>query len=537
MQSNMIHQYSNVPEAFIERSNINRSFSYKTTMYAGYLVPFYNDLMYPGDTFTMQTYVFGRMATPVYPIFDNVFVETFYFSVPIRLIWDNFQAFMGEVNTNTSSQITTMEIPHRQVLEDGVYTENTLQDYLGLPTYCHSYDHSVLPLRAYTLVWNEWFRSDYLQDPIEINFGDDGKADPNYVLLRRGKRFDYYTSCLPFPQAGPGVEISLSGNAPVFGDGHRLGLAPNSADNAVGYISMSGNVGAILRNAGGSEWGSGQAAFVTSDGKQSGLLADLSDVAAITINSLREAFTMQQFLERMAQGGNRYTEIVRAMFGVSSPDARLQRPEFLGHGQSRININPVEQTSQTSADGTPLGQLAAYGVFRDEHHAFSYSATEHCIILGLINIRADLTYQNSLWKHWSYISREQLYWPQFSHLGEQAVYVQELWNPGEKDTLGNCSTIQDEVFGYQERYGECRYYPSMVTGLFKTNTKSGLDAWHLSQSFTKAPQLNSSFIEDNPPIERVVAVPSEPHFIVDIFCDLQCARPMPVYSTPGLTRM
>lgn len=527
MQSNMIHQYSNVPEAFIERSNINRSFSYKTTMDAGYLVPFYNDLMYPGDTFTMKTYVFGRMATPVFPIFDNLFVETFYFSVPVRLVWENFQAFMGEVNTNTSSQITSMEIPHRQVLQDSVYTENTLQDYLGLPTYCYNYDHSVLPLRAYTLVWNEWYRSDYLQDPIEINFGDNGKEDPNYVLLRRGKRFDYYTSCLPFPQAGPGVEISLSGNAPIMA---QYSQAP-AGTRVSSYTARDGASSTVFNAI---TFGS---PGVSGDLTGEGVYADLSELSAITINSLREAFAMQQFLERMAQGGNRYTEIIRAMFGVTSPDARLQRPEFLGHGQSRININPVEQTSQTSANGTPLGQLAAYGVFRDEHHAFSYSATEHCIILGLINIRADLTYQNSLWKHWSYISREQLYWPQFAHLGEQAVYVQELWNPGEKDSLGDWSTIQDEVFGYQERYGECRYYPSMVTGLFKTNTKSGLDAWHLSQSFTEAPQLNSSFIEDDPPIERVVAVPSEPHFIVDIFCDLQCARPMPVYSTPGLTRM
>ena len=527
MQSNMIHQYSNVPEAFIERSNINRSFSYKTTMDAGYLVPFYNDLMYPGDTFTMQTYVFGRMATPVYPIFDNLFVETFYFSVPVRLVWENFQAFMGEVNTNTSSQITSMEIPHRQVLQDSVYTENTLQDYFGLPTYCYNYGHSVLPLRAYTLVWNEWFRSDYLQDPIEINFGDNGKEDPNYVLLRRGKRFDYYTSCLPFPQSGPGVEISLSGNAPIMA---QYTQAP-AGTNVTCYTARDGASSTVFNAI--TYASPGVAGALTGEG----VYADLSELSAITINSLREAFAMQQFLERMAQGGNRYTEIIRAMFGVTSPDARLQRPEFLGHGQSRININPVEQTSQTSADGTPLGQLAAYGVFRDEHHAFSYSATEHCIILGLINIRADLTYQNSLWKHWSYVSREQLYWPQFAHLGEQAVYVQELWNPGEKGSPGNWSTIQDEVFGYQERYGECRYYPSMVTGLFKTNTKSGLDAWHLSQSFTKAPQLNSSFIEDNPPINRVVAVPSEPHFIVDIFCDLQCARPMPVYSTPGLTRM
>ena len=237
---------------------------------------------------------------------------------------------------------------------------------------------------------------------------------------------------------------------------------------------------------------------------------------------------MQHFLERLAVGGNRYTEIVYSMFGVKSPDARLQRPEFLGHGQARININPVEQTAQSS-ETSPQGNLAAYAVFRNEHHAFSYSATEHMIIIGLLSIRSDLTYQQPLWKQWSYKTREELYWPQFSHLGEQAVYTREI------DCRGTES--DSTVFGYQERYGECRYYPSLITGLFKSNTDSGLDRWHLSQDFETAPVLNSDFIVDNPPVSRIVAVPSEPHFYIDIYMDLQCIRPMPIYSTPGLTRM
>lgn len=525
----MIHRFSNVPEANIQRSRINRSFTYKTTCSEGYLIPFYNDIMYPGDTFIGRATIFGRMATPVFPIMDNLFVDTFYFGVPWRLVWDKFQEFMGEVNR--SGEITTYEIPHRTVTT--AYEANSLEDYFGLPTKVTGYSHSILPLRAYALIYNDWFRSDYLQDPINIEFGDYNEDsvnnyDDKYVLMRRGKRFDYYTSCLPFPQAGPGVEISLTGNAPVFGDGQRLGLAPGGAADPVGYISMSSNVGAILRNANGSEWETSQEAFVTSDRSKSGLLADLSDIAAITINTLREAFAMQQFLERLAVGGNRYTEIVYSMFGVKSPDARLQRPEFLGHGQARININPVEQTAQSS-ETSPQGNLAAYAVFRNEHHAFSYSATEHMIILGLLSIRADLTYQQPLWKQWSYKTREELYWPQFSHLGEQAVYTREI------DCRGTES--DSTVFGYQERYGECRYYPSLITGLFKSNTDSGLDRWHLSQDFAKAPVLNSDFIADNPPVSRVVAVPSEPHFYIDIYMDLQCIRPMPIYSTPGLTRM
>lgn len=525
----MIHRFSNVPEANIQRSRINRSFTYKTTCTEGYLIPFYNDIMYPGDTFIGRATIFGRMATPVFPIMDNLFVDTFYFGVPWRLVWDKFQEFMGEVNR--SGEITTYEIPHRTV--STAYQPNSLEDYFGLPTKVVGYSHSILPLRAYALVYNDWFRSDYLQDPVGIEFGDYNEDSANnyddkYTLMRRGKRFDYYTSCLPFPQAGPGVEISLSGNAPVIGNGHRLGLAPDGAGNSVGYLSMTHNVGAMLRTDGGSEWSTGQNAFVTSDNSKSGLIADLSDVAAITINSLREAFAMQQFLERLVIGGNRYTEIVYSMFGVKSPDARLQRPEFLGHGQARININPVEQTAQSS-EISPQGNLAAYAVFRNEHHAFSYSATEHMIILGLLSIRADLTYQQPLWKQWSYKTREELYWPQFSHLGEQAVYTREI------DCRG--AETDSTVFGYQERYGECRYYPSLITGLFKSNSESGLDRWHLSQDFETAPVLNGDFIVDNPPVSRIVAVPSEPHFYIDIYMDLQCIRPMPIYSTPGLTRM
>lgn len=521
LKSNMIHRFSNVPEANIQRSRINRSFTYKTTCTEGFLIPFYNDIMYPGDTFIGRATIFGRMATPVFPIMDNLFVDTFYFGVPWRLVWDKFQEFMGEVNR--SGEITTYEIPHRTVTT--AYEPNTLEDYFGLPTKVTGYSHSILPLRAYALIYNDWFRSDYLQDPIGIEFGDYNEDsinnyDDKYALMRRGKRFDYYTSCLPFPQAGPGVEVSLSGNAPVRGpmflsdaNGVEASQLYNGNDNVMHCDIPRGTY---------------IHAFNPDTANPVGLYADLSSLASVTINTLREAFAMQHFLERLAVGGNRYTEIVYSMFGVKSPDARLQRPEFLGHGQARININPVEQTAQSS-ETSPQGNLAAYAVFRNEHHAFSYSATEHMIILGLLSIRADLTYQQPLWKQWSYKTREELYWPQFSHLGEQAVYTREI------DCRGTES--DSTVFGYQERYGECRYYPSLITGLFKSNTNSGLDRWHLSQDFNTAPVLNSDFIEDNPPVSRIVAVPSEPHFYIDIYMDLQCIRPMPIYSNPGLTRM
>lgn len=513
----MIHRFSNVPEANIQRSRINRSFTYKTTCSEGYLIPFYNDIMYPGDTFIGRATIFGRMATPVFPIMDNLFVDTFYFGVPWRLVWDKFQEFMGEVNR--SGEITTYEIPHRTVT--AAYKPNSLEDYFGLPTKVTGYSHSILPLRAYALIYNDWFRSDYLQDPIGIEFGDYNEDsthnyDDKYALMRRGKRFDYYTSCLPFPQAGPGVEISLAGDAPVKA---TTNTQPNPHSPGI-YVARDGasstRISAMI-------WDSNP-----SDVSTGSVYAELSGLSAVTINTLREAFAMQHFLERLAFGGNRYTEIVYSMFGVKSPDARLQRPEFLGHGQARININPVEQTAQSS-ETSPQGNLAAYAVFRNEHHAFSYSATEHMIILGLLSVRADLTYQQPLWKQWSYKTREELYWPQFSHLGEQAVYTREI------DCRGADS--DSTVFGYQERYGECRYYPSLITGLFKSNTDSGLDRWHLSQDFKAAPVLNSDFIVDDPPVSRIVAVPSEPHFYIDIYMDLQCIRPMPIYSAPGLTRM
>lgn len=513
----MIHRFSNVPEANIQRSRINRSFTYKTTCSEGFLIPFYNDIMYPGDTFIGRATIFGRMATPVFPIMDNLFVDTFYFGVPWRLVWDKFQEFMGEVNR--SGEITTYEIPHRTVTT--AYEPNSLEDYFGLPTKVTGYSHSILPFRAYALIYNDWFRSDYLQDPIGIEFGDYNEDsthnyDDKYELMRRGKRFDYYTSCLPFPQAGPGVEISLAGNAPILAT-----TDTETSPHAPGiYVARDGasstRISCMI-------WDSAPSSVAYGS-----VYADLTEVSAITINTLREAFAMQHFLERLAVGGNRYTEIVYSMFGVKSPDARLQRPEFLGHGQARININPVEQTAQSS-EISPQGNLAAYAVFRNEHHAFSYSATEHMIIIGLLSIRADLTYQQPLWKQWSYKTREELYWPQFSHLGEQAVYTREL------DCRGADS--DSDVFGYQERYGECRYYPSLITGLFKSNTDSGLDRWHLSQDFENVPVLNGDFIVDDPPVSRIVAVPSEPHFYIDIYMDLQCIRPMPIYSIPGMTRM
>ena len=273
------------------------------------------------------------------------------------------------------------------------------------------------------------------------------------------------------------------------------------------------------------------------------LQVDLSAATSVTINSLRQAFAMQQFLERLAIGGSRYTEIVRSMFGVVSPDARLQRPEFLGSGSTRININPVQQTSASQAGGTPQGNLAAYGVVADTRHGFTYSATEHCIILSLVNVRSDLTYQRGLWREWDYKTREEFYWPQFAHLGEQGIKNKEIFAQGANVTDEN-GVIDEQIFGYQERYAECRYAPSLITGKMRSKVKDddtwqSLDNWHLAQDFAELPVLNNSFIEENIPIDRVISVQEseEPSLLLDIYVDFKCARPMPVYGTPGLTRM
>lgn len=545
MKSVMIHQFSNVPEANIQRSLFQRDFGYKTTLDAGKLVPFFCDMCYPGDTYLAEVSMFGRMATPIYPIMDNIRVETFYFSVPIRLIWNDFKIFMGETSgPNDTRKSEDFLIPQLTSDSSENFKAQSLWDYFGFPQGISGLSVSALPFRAYCLVWQEWFRAEFLQDAPNLNFTstsgyftgnanqlEESGWDNLYMPAPRGKRFDYFTGCLPFPQYGEGVSLPLGLEAPVSisSNGKGFNLSGSNFNN---LAAQTTSTGALYVDSPTAE--SNYVKF----GSETGLegVASLTSATAITINSLRQAFAMQHFLERLAIGGARYTEIIRSMFGVISPDARLQRPEFLGHGVTNLNINPVQQTAESADGGSPLGNLAAYAYFSDIHHAFNYSATEHCILLGLMSITADLTYQQGIDRQWSYRTREELYWPQFAHLGEQAVLNKEIFAQGTAD--------DDEVFGYQERYAEMRYYPSKITGKLNSNYRdsagaasNSLSAWHLAQYFTELPVLNGEFIIDNPPIERVIAVPSEPQFIVDIYVKLQCYRPMPLYGTPGLTRM
>lgn len=516
-KSVMTHQFSQVPKADIPRSTFDRSHGYKTTFDAGYLIPVFIDEALPGDTFNVNMSGLARLATPIFPIMDNMYLDTHYFSVPVRLLWDNWQRFNGEQDNpddSTDYVVPTLTAPV------GGFTANSLEDYFGLPVGVAGIKVCSFWHRAYNLIWNEWFRDQNLQDSVTVQKGDGPDLPINYTLLRRGKRHDYFTSCLPWPQKGPAVNIPIGGTAPVITNEALIKLAAsdNSFEDTIQNFATNGQfLGTNLTHA------SKDLKF----GSESGLIADLSEATAATINSLRQAFQIQKIYERDARGGTRYTELIKAHFGVTSPDARLQRPEYLGGGSSPINVSPIPQTSPTGAGSTPQGNLAAIGTGVIQGHGFTTSFTEHCIVIGLISCRADLTYQQGLDRMFSRSTRFDFYLPALSHLGEQAVLQKEIFADG-------IPANDDTVFGYQERFAEYRYKPSRITGEFRSSFAQTLDSWHLAQDFAVAPVLDSTFIEENPPIDRIIAVTTEPHFLFDGYFKFRSARPMPVYSVPGL---
>ena len=540
MRSVMQHDFSLVPSAEIRRSSFDRSHGYKTTFDSGRLVPFFLDEALPGDTFNLSCSLFARLATPIAPFMDNLFLETFFFFVPARLVWDHWQAFNGEQAKPGASTDYLVPLSKVTNLQNG-----TIGDYFGLPTNVNKpLSVSALPGRSLALIWNEWFRDENLQDPLDFVTDDTGKvlAEGDFYAmppLPRGKRHDYFTSALPWPQKGDSVDLPLGGRLNIVGprvkerpavgnlvkfsgsDGHFAsdeGFFNNNRDDIRFYAPVSDEPNwfslttlSSIKYVDGSNLGS--------------WYGDLTTSTAISINSMRQAFQVQRLLERDARGGTRYTEIIRSHFGVISPDARLQRPEYLGGSSTRININPVQQTSGTT-EVSPQGNLAAYGVAGDSFHGFTHSFTEHGYIIGLVNVRADLTYQQGLNRLWSRETRFDFYWPSLANLGEQAILNKEIYAQGTSE--------DDDVFGYQERYAEYRYFPSLITGKFRSTDPQSLDIWHLSQKFENLPRLNAEFIQDKPPLKRVIAVPSEPEFLLDVYFKMNCVRPMPVYSVPGM---
>ena len=519
------HQFTEVPHADIQRSTFDRSHGLKTTFDAGELIPVYVDEALPGDTFSCNMTAFARLATPIHPTMDNAFMDSHFFSVPIRLVWSDFEEFMGETKTYTASGSARLDetpdftaatpIPPTITSPVGGELEGTLSDYFGIPTKFAAIEFSALWHRAYNLIWNDWFRDENLQKPAIVSTASGSDTTTNQLVLNRGKRHDYFTSALPWPQKGADVTLPLGTRANITTDGVAGGYA---TINMVGktepkQLAITDPNYLTLNNTGGSATNQ--------------LYADLSDATSATINQLRLAFATQKFLEKQARSGSRYIEVIKGHFNVTSPDARLQRPEYIGGGSSPVNISPVAQTSSTDTT-TPQGNLSAIGTTVLSGHSFTKSFTEHSILMGLVSVRTDLTYQQGLNRMFSRETIYDYYWPTLSTIGEQAVLNKEIYADG--------STNDEGVFGYQERYAEYRYKPSSVTGRFRSNATTSLESWHYAQEYSALPVLGQSWIQQGKAnVQRTLAVASEPQFIFDSLFKLRCTRPMPVNSVPGGT--
>lgn len=546
-------RFAMVPRNDVPRSAFDLSHTHKTTFNSGTLVPVYVDEVLPGDSIRVNMTAFCRLSTPLVPILDNLIMESFFFFVPNRLVWNNWTRFMGEQLAPDDS--TTFLMPYITIAGTDIWvtggSTHSLPDWMGITlngNQVNSINVNALPFRAYVAIWNEWFRDQDLQEPypVPLDDGPDTFTDydgPNPLFhpiygLYRGKRYDYFTSARPWPQKPMNVDIfsgmgsnlgfnnmrQPTAGAPVSG----LGVDSSATASAGGpVIKMSGG----RQDGSNPHWSTGDDIFLMKS-DATGLYPDVR----VLVNDIRTSVMVQGMLERNARGGTRYTELVRSHFGVVSPDARLQRPEYLGGGRMNITVNPVAQTSATGVAGTTtvLGELAGVGTGIAHGHGFSQSFTEHGIILGLVCVRADLTYQNGINRMWFRRTQFDFYWPALAHLGEQAIYSREIYADG-----GNAAGTglgDDSVFGYQERWSEYKYKPNRISGLFRSSRSAPLDVWHLAQNFGTRPVLNDIFIQEVPPVPRVLQTDttSSAEFLFDSVFNIRMVRCMPMFSLPGL---
>lgn len=537
----------------MSRSRFDRSHSLKTSFNVGDVIPFFVDEVLPGDTFDVQTSKVVRLQTLLTPVMDNIYLDTYYFFVPNRLCWEHWREFMGENTQSAWIPQTEYSVPQLKAPAGG-WSVGTLADYFGIPTGVPNLSVSALPFRAYALIMNEWFRDENLTDPLNIPVTDaavTGVNTGNYITdvakgglpFKAAKYHDYFTSCLPSPQKGPDVQIPVAqgGNLPVVpmsnqvdsslltGKKYTATFTHGSPDssytwkvNAIGFKS-DGSEGSVSNSSGNTS------ESLTPVINNLWALQDTS-VTAATINQLRTAFQIQKLYERDARGGTRYIEILKSHFGVTSPDARLQRPEYLGGNRVPITINQIIQNSGTGeGSATPQGTVTGQSLTTDVHSDFRKSFVEHGFVIGVMVARYDHTYQQGLERFWSRSDRFDYYWPVFANLGEQAVKNREIYAQG--------TAQDDEVFGYQEAWADYRYKPSHVTGEMRSQYAQSLDVWHLADKYVSLPMLSDAWIrEDKSVVDRVLAVTSSVsnQLFADLYIENRTTRPMPLYSIPGL---
>lgn len=547
------HFAENPTNLYIQRSRFDRSSTHKTTFNTGKLVPIYVDEVLPGDTFEMKTSAVVRMTTPIFPVMDNAYMDFYFFFVPNRLLWDHWKEFNGENTSSQWEQIVEYQVPQITPPATG-WKKGDVADYFGIPTNIGTssgtWSVSHLPFRAYALIWNEWFRDQNVMTPVLIDTGDATvqglSGDENGIqasvfggaCLPVSKFHDYFTSALPEPQKGPDVLLPLGKTAPVvtvapptrnYPPTHALHWASENSSTMpnIGGLGYTGTMSTGFETVADSASGVGSNTGVKM--APDNLVASLSDATSATINELRLAFQLQKLYERDARGGSRYTEIIRSHFGVISPDARQQRPEYLGGDRIPITVNQVVQTSGTTST-SPQGNVAAYSLTGDVQKSFTKSFTEHGFIIGLACVRTDHTYQQGLERFWSRKNRFDFYWPALSNIGEQAILNKELYLQGNEQ--------DDQAFGYQEAWADYRYKPNRVSGEFRSNNPNGgLDSWHYADYYSERPILSSQWLsETKANVDRTLSVQSSvsDQFFGDFAFQCYCTRPMPVYSVPGL---